>query len=134
MKTLIRLLVSVIVLFIFLIVAFFIFFSRIGKAAQNYVGDFKPDVKKLADGKYIGSFMYINERISSEVTFEIKDSSLWLINFDKLYGSPVLGAQQKVIDRIDSLKNLDFDAVSGATVTSMFAKAAIKNAIENGPQ
>jgi uncharacterized protein with FMN-binding domain len=121
-------------LLIFLFVVFYTVFSRVGLQAKSKVGNFRPDISRLADGNYHGGFSSLGGRISSEVSFEIKNGKLQLINFDKLYGTPVYGAPQKVIERIDSLQNLDFDVVTGATVTSSLAKAAIKDAIDNGPR
>jgi uncharacterized protein with FMN-binding domain len=121
------------ILLILLFIFFYILFSRVGLEAKSMTGNFRPDMTRLADGQYHGHFSSMGGRISSEVSFEMRNGRLWLINFDQLYGTPAFGAPQKVIDRIDSLKSLDFDVVTGATVTSNLAKAAIKDAIDKGP-
>ena len=103
-----------------------------GRAAQNSVGNFIPDQSTLSDGKYQGEFSYLSGHIGAEVSFEIKNGKLWLIKFDKLYGTTFTGSAQKVYFAIDDNKNLNFDAISGATITSNLAKAAIKDAINKG--
>ena len=116
-----------------LIVASLIAFNMGGKKANSYIRDFKPDVSILADGTYTGSFSYIVERVGATITFEVNKGKLGKCQFQKLYGTFGYGAPNLVKAQIDLKRNLDFDAVSGATVTSNFAKAAIKNAIEKGP-
>ena len=110
-----------------------ILFYMAGNAAERKVGNFIPASTQLADGKYHGEFSYLGGHISADVSFEIRNGKLWLIRFDKLYGTPIFGAAQKVYFAIDDSKNLNFDAVTGATITSNLAKAAIKDAIEKGP-
>jgi len=116
-----------------LIVVSLIMFNIAGKRANSYIGDFRPDVSSLKDGTYKGSYSYLIERVGAKITFDVNQGKLGKYQFEKLYGTLGYGAPNSVKAQIDLRRNLDFDAVSGATVTSNFAKAAIKNAIDNGP-
>jgi Na+-translocating ferredoxin:NAD+ oxidoreductase RnfG subunit len=41
-------------------------------------------------------------------------------------------AARRIKEHVESVKNLTFDAVTGATISSLFVRAAIKNAVANG--
>jgi uncharacterized protein with FMN-binding domain len=71
--------------------------------------------------------------VGAKISFNVKDGELVLYNFERLYGTIGYGAPQNVKSGIDQKEDLNFDAVSGATVTSNLARAAIKNALEKGP-
>ena len=134
MRFILRSLAVVLGIFISMLIVFMIVFYMAGRAARKSVANFIPDQSTLADGKYQGEFNYLGGYISADVSFEIRNGKLWLIKFDKLYGTTFTGSSSKVYFAIDDNKNLNFDAISGATVTSDLAKAAIKDAIGKGPQ
>lgn len=116
-----------------IIVASLIVFNLGGKNANSFVGDFKPTMSNLENGSYKGTYSFLINKLGATVSFNIENGKLGKYQFEKLYGTLGYGAARSVEARIDLRRNLDFEAVSGATVTSNFAKAAIKNAIENGP-
>lgn len=121
-------------IFISLLIVFMLVIYMAGKKAQNHIGNFVPNQSTLTDGNYQGEFSYLGGYFSAKVKFEIKNGKLWLIKFEKLFGTTFTGSSQKVYFAIYKNKNLNFDTVTGATVTSNLAKAAIKNAIHNGSQ
>ena len=110
-----------------------LFFSQIEKKASAYVGDYIPDTALLDDGRYIGHVGFLNNRLEARVEFIIEDHRLVGCNFEELFGTPGHQAPYLVKQKIDQTGKLDFDAVSGATMTDHLARAAIKNAIDNGP-
>lgn len=116
-----------------LIAGLFIIFLA-GRSARKAIGNFKPVMAELSDGIYQGNFTYLGGVISAQVSFEVRQGKLGIVKFDKLYGTRSLGAAQRVYAAIDDQRDLDFDGVSGATVTSNLARAAIKNAIDRGPR
>ena len=116
-----------------IIVAGLLSFNMAGRNAGKYVGDFQPELSRIADGEYEGEYSAIIPKVGAKISFKIKDGELIHFNFDKLYGTIGYGAPQNVIFGIDQKEDLNFDSVSGATVTSNLARAAIKNALENGP-
>ena len=122
--------ISGILILVILIV--FLQFYLAGKKAENYVGDFQPDISQLKDGKYHGTFSFIGD-VKAEIQFEITKGKLMEYDFIELTGTPGYGADYAVKTQIDAKKNLTFNAATGATITSNFAKAAIRDAIKKGP-
>jgi uncharacterized protein with FMN-binding domain len=116
-----------------LITAALISFNLAGRNAGKYVGEFQPMMSQIEDGRYEGEYSTIISRIGAKISFKIKDGELVNFQFEKLYGTIGYGAPQNIKAGIDQKENLNFDSISGATVTSNFAKAAIKNALEKGP-
>jgi len=110
-----------------------VIFNIAGNNAADYIGEFKPKLSQIENGTYEGEYYSIFDKIGSKITFSVKDGRLIHYEFDKLYGTIGYGGPQSVISLIDQSNDLNFDAISGATVTSNLAKAAIKNALEKGP-
>jgi uncharacterized protein with FMN-binding domain len=124
-------LIAVIIIFV---IGIFILFNTAGKNAADYIGDFKPEMSQIDDGTYRGSYSSILEKFGAKITFTVKDGELTNFHFDQLYGTIGYGGPENVIMKIDQQEDLHFDGISGATVTSNLARAAIKNALENGPE
>jgi len=127
-----------IVLYILAAIAIFIIgslgiFNMAGKNAAEYIGAFKPKLSQIEDGTYTGEYASIFDKIGAKITFKVKDGRLTHYEFDKLYGTIGYGGPESVKSLINQQQDLNFDAVSGATITSNLAKAAIKNALEKGP-
>jgi len=116
-----------------LIIGSLMAFNLTGKNAAEYIGEFRPEMSQIEDGIYEGEYNALVHKIGANISFEIKDGKLVNYNFDKLYGTIGYYAPENVRSQIDQRDDLDFEAVSGATVTSNLAKAAIKNALESGP-
>ncbi len=119
-------------LLLMVILVVFLVFYLAGKKAENEVNHFEPDITKLKDGKYHGSYSFLGS-VKAELEFEIMQGKLVEYHFIKLTGTPGYGADYTVKTQIDARKNLNFDAATGATITTNFAKAAIRDAIEKGP-
>ncbi len=117
-----------------IIVAGLLSFNMAGRNAGKYVGEFQPRMSQIEDGHYEGEYSTIISKVGAKIAFKIKDGELLHFQFEKLYGTFGYGAPQNVKAVIDQKEDLNFDSISGATVTSNFAKAAIKNALEQGPK
>jgi uncharacterized protein with FMN-binding domain len=115
------------------LVAGYIGFEVMGRQAENAVGDFKPDTAALYDGVYSGEYIAFDAFTAAEVEFDIENGRLSAIEFSRLLQTPGHDASEEVRGRISESGDLRFDTVTGATRTSGFAKAAIKDAIETGP-
>jgi len=107
-------------------------FNMGGRNAGKYVGEFQPRMSQIEDGQYEGEYSTIFKKVGAKLSFKVKDGELVHYQFEKLYGTIGYGAPQNVKAGIDQKEDLNFDSISGATVTSNFARAAIKNALEKG--
>ena len=116
-----------------IILAGLLSFNMAGRNAGKYVGEFQPRMLQIEDGQYEGEYSAIFNKVGAKISFKVKDGELVHYNFERLYGTIGYGAPQNVKSVIDQKEDLNFDAVSGATVTSNLARAAIKNALEKGP-
>jgi uncharacterized protein with FMN-binding domain len=116
-----------------IIIASLLSFNMAGRNAGKYVAEFQPMMSQIEDGRYAGEYSTIIRKVGAEISFRIKDGKLINFQFGKLYGTIGYGAPENVKSGIDQKEDLNFDSISGATVTSNFAKAAIKNALERGP-
>jgi uncharacterized protein with FMN-binding domain len=116
-----------------IIVASLLSFNMAGRNAGKYIGEFQPRMSQIKDGQYEGEYSTIISKVGAKISFKIKDGELIRFQFEKLYGTIGYGAPQNIKAGIDQKEDLNFDSISGATVTSNFAKAAIKNALEKGP-
>jgi uncharacterized protein with FMN-binding domain len=116
-----------------IIVASLLSFNMAGRNAGKYIGEFQPRMSQIEDGQYEGEYSTIISKVGAKISFKIKDGELIRFQFEKLYGTIGYGAPQNIKAGIDQKEDLNFDSISGATVTSNFAKAAIKNALEKGP-
>jgi len=117
-----------------IIVAGLLLFNMAGRNAGKYVGEFQPKLSQIEDGQYEGEYSTILKKVGAKISFKIKNGELVHFQFEKLYGTFGYGALQNVKTGIDQKEDLNFDSISGATVTSNFARAAIKNALKKGPK
>lgn len=117
-----------------IVVSALLSFNLAGRNAGKYVGEFQPKLSQIEDGHYEGEYSTIISEVGAKISFKIKDGELVNFQFEKLYGTFGYGAPQNVKAGIDQKEDLNFDSISGATVTSNFARASIKNALEQGPK
>ncbi|MBI9054121.1 MAG: FMN-binding protein [Bacteroidales bacterium] len=113
-----------------------LFTSLIKKANDNskeYLSNFNPVTSNLVDGVYKGKYKAFRIITLSKVEFEIENGQVKTFNLLKLFRSPGSIYKDEFEIRIQNSKRLEIDAISGATRTSNFAKAAIKSAIDIGP-
>jgi len=116
-----------------IIMAGLLSFNMAGRNAGKYVGEFQPMMYQIEDGLYEGEYSTLISKVGAKISFKIKDGELVHFQFEKLYGTIGYGAPQNIKSGIDQKEDLNFDSISGATVTCNFARAAIKNALEKGP-
>jgi len=120
-------------LFSFLITPILVtsFIKYLNKKANEFILNFRPNTKQLEDGKYQGKFKVFRFISMSEVEFEITNGRVKYIEFKKMYHSPGSPYKENIETQIRQTQVLEVDAISGATRSSNFAKAAIKRAIKN---
>ena len=82
------------------------------------------------DGHYTGTYRLFGVKTAC-VQFNIRDRNLQTFGIGNLVTTPGHGVKSEIMDQIKINKNLRFDAVSGATISSQFVKAAITNAVKN---
>ena len=98
------------------------------KAAQTAgKEDFEEEI--LADGDYSGEYRFFGVKTAASVQFSIRDKKLYRFNIDKILSTPGHDVKEHILHAIKPGGDLNFDAVSGATVSSQFVRAAIKNAV-----
>mgnify|MGYP006298354235 CR=1 FL=1 len=103
-----------------------------GSKAYSYVSNSNISIDSIPDGNYRGSF-HLTKYISlAKIKFIIKDGKLDTLTIPHLLTTPFLNYKNEIRDSIIHEKNLQFDAVSGATRTSFYIKAAIHNAVISG--
>jgi len=98
--------------------------------AEEYIRNFNPSQVTIQDGEYQGKFKVFAITVSS-VKLTISEGKVSGIEFRRMMQSPGTSYKQDIEQSYLNNKNLDLDAITGATRTSNFAKAAIKNALEN---
>ena len=123
----------IIVFVVISIATAFQIFYRIGKKADKYVNGYVPDTKLLFDGVYRGSFNAIGSVQAAVIEFTINKGLVESFNFHKILSTPGNNADKVILMDIRNNGQLNFDAVTGASRTTSFTRAAIKDAIENGP-
>jgi len=132
MNFFLKLMAGIFGLLLAIILAMVLLFFLAGKKAGQEVNHFQVDISRMKDGRYQGSFSFLGS-VKAEVEFEVRQGKLVEYQFLKLTETPGYGADYAVKAQIDARKDLNFDAATGATITSNFARAAIRDAVENGP-
>ena len=107
------------------------FIKSANKKANEYVQNFKPVTANLSDGKYHGKFKAFGIITISEVEFQIENKIVKNIKFKRMLHTPGSPYKETILNQIKETRKLEVDAITGASRTSNFAKAAIKAAIEN---
>ncbi len=114
---------------VILLVTSLVHINRIGKQAREYVGDFKPDVSELSDGTYKGTYDISKSKTGAEIEFTIESQRVTSLTVIKVHHTPLFPASKKIKRKIENDRNLNFDAITGATNSSNLLRAAIKNAL-----
>ena len=107
------------------------FAKKANENAKEYVEDFKPITSKLPDGTYEGKYKAFGIITMSKVEFTVKKGNIKNIKFKKMFHSPGSPYKESIENQIRQSQRLEVDAITGATRSSNFAKAAIKNALNN---
>lgn len=111
-------------------IAFKSIIKKANEDAKEYISSFDPVTSELPDGLYLGKFKTLKVFTLSKIEFQIKDGKVINVNLKKLFHSPGSPYKEEIEYQIKQTKRLEVNAISGATRTSNFAKAAIKSAIE----
>ncbi len=101
-----------------------------GSKANQFVGSFRLQVDSLTDQTYTGRYS-VWGLTAAEVSFTVASGKLKEFRLNRVLSTPGYGIRQKITDTVTVSGNLDFDAISQATVSSNFVKAAIKDAVQN---
>jgi len=125
------LLVIIVILIQIIICTLYHIIYKAGLQADEYLDDFVPDTKSLNDGTYKGYYLVFGLIKGAEIEFEIKDRRVSFVTFHHILHTPDSDAPEKILSDIEKNQDLDFDAISGASRTTSFAKSALKKAIEN---
>ncbi len=107
------------------------FVKKANNDANQYIEHFKPVTSILPNGIYKGKFKAFKIISLSKVEFEIENGFLKNIDFTRMTHFPGNAYKSDIENQIRNTGQLEVNAISGATRTCNFAKAAIKDAIEN---
>ena len=119
------------------IILFFIgylFIKNSGVKAYQSIQQHAFIQDSLPKGKYGGTFQAYNITFA-KVKFTITDDKNGKISTFKiptLIRAPWISIKPSIINTITQKDSLEFDAISGATGTSLYVKAAIHEAVKNG--
>lgn len=123
--------ISSIILLIILLIATLLTIHITGVKAKKYIGGFIPEITLLADGMYKGTYEIFGSKTAADIEFTIEAGKVISVKLHTVFHTPGYRLPKKIIPLIEENKDLKFDAVTGATISSYFVKAAIKNAFEN---
>ena len=129
MKKTRKLILRLLILIMIILIAGYIMFNNAGKKADIYVGDYTPELENLSDGSYTGTYKHPIMGKLADVEFTIFQGTVIHFQFRKLFCTPGYSIEKEITEFILNGNTLSFDALSGATKSSFFAKAAIKKAI-----
>ena len=107
------------------------FVKKANENANQYIEHFEPATSKLPNGIYKGKFKAFKIISLSEVEFVIENGLVKSIDFKRMTHFPGNAYKEEIENQIKHFKKLEVDAITGATRTCNFAKAAIKTAIKN---
>ena len=119
------LLLTILIVFLF---AGYQLIKQSGIKAYKYVNNRTMDYS-ISDGQYNGSFNLWDNLVLAKVEFGISNGNIDTFAIPYLIDSPFKNVKKSVQDSIYKDSTLQFDAVSGATRSSFFVKAAILEAI-----
>lgn len=105
--------------------------KKANEHAKEYIQHFNPVTSDLPDGLYMGKFKLLKIFTLSNIEFKINNGFVEDVVIKKLFHSPGSPYKEEIEYQIKKTKKLEVNAISGATRTSNFAKAAIKNAINS---
>jgi len=114
----------------FILIAFIcVFIFGCSTAYKNLTAKM-PDLTIKTDGIYRGSYDLTGTPVDVTLDVTIKDHKITGIKIVKHACSPIGKKAETIIDQIITKQNLDVDAVSGATGSSIAIKKAVENALQ----
>lgn len=130
LKKILLYLILFILSFTFTLIAISQGIKNANKKAHNYIANFSVKTSNLPDGTYHGKYKYVFFTLA-QIEFKIEHGLAKTVQIKKLYQTPGSLYKSEIEKKLSDSKTIELDAVSGATRTSNFTKAAIKNAVEN---
>jgi len=113
----------------FLIAFICLFILGCSTAYKNLTANM-PDLVLKTDGIYRGNYDLSGTPVKVVLDVTIQEHKILGINIVKHACSPIGKKAEKIIDQIIAVQNLDIDAVSGATGSSIAIKKAVENALQ----
>ena len=107
------------------------FIKKANEDANQYIERFEPVTSRLPNGVYKGKFKAFKIITLSKVEFEIENGFIKNIDFIRMTHFPGNAYKSDIENQIRHTRQLEVNAISGATRTCNFAKAAIKAAIDS---
>jgi len=108
----------------------YIFTQKTGVKAYQIIQETKITGDSIPSGNYSGHFQAYNITFA-EVQFSLDSGRIKNFTIPTLLKAPWIDVEQALADSIEHQNKLEFDAISGATRTSLYVKAAIRNAVSN---
>lgn len=122
-QLIIVLLSSAIIVFL----TFSLLFHAAGRQAAR-IAEKQVNAAALEDGQYQGKYLAFGKVPAATVQFSVFEKRLINFNIVDVLTIPKYDVKPKMLSAVGN-QGLQFDAVSGATVSSQFVKAAIVNAV-----
>jgi len=114
----------------FILIAFIcVFILGCSTAYKNLTANM-PDLALKTDGTYRGSYDLSGTPVKVVLDVTIQEHKIERISIVKHACSPIGKKAEKITDRIITMQNLNVDAVSGATGSSIAIKKAVENALQ----
>lgn len=106
------------------------YFKHAGTKAYYYVNNTEVSLDSLADGSYIGTFSPLNIIPVAKVQFNIENGKVEEFTISRLIVSPWNKVKPAIQKKVRETQSVRFDAISGATRSSFFVKAAVHQACQ----
>ena len=117
-----------ILLSVTLLFAGYLYFKHAGIKAYRYVGASKVELDSLPNGSYNGTFRPFNLLSLAKVQFRVDKGQVKDFSIPRLLVSPWNQVKPSITDSVRIKQSLEFDAITGATRSSYFIKAAFHDA------
>jgi uncharacterized protein with FMN-binding domain len=127
MKLFLKIILSVLIVFILITVGGIFFLSRgLASGSKLVINDVK--LSAIKDGAYNGK--YKNGRWTNEVNLTVKDHKITNIDLVKDVLFPKPEVTKELFNKVIKEQNIDVDAISGSTITSKAYLKSIENALK----
>jgi len=105
------------------------YFKHAGLQAYQYVGKSQVKLDSLPNGKYSGSFRPFDLISLAKVKFRVDQGKVKDFTIPRLVVSPWNQIKPSITDSVRIKQSVHFDAITGATRSSYFVKAALHDAL-----
>jgi len=113
------------------VAAFFLgfqYFKHAGIRAYQHVRRSSLSLDSLPNGRYSGSFRPFNLLPLAKVSFRVDGGQVKDFSIPRLVDAPWNQVKHSITDTIRTKQSVHFDAITGATRSSYFVKAAVHDA------